>query len=333
MSHSSQNPPKSAPSSGSPSLTATVDERTAGARLDAAIQRAFPGYSRKQARQIIVAGGLRVNGREARILSRTVKLGDVLTVAPHSAVAAPVAGARNSQTKASPPPRLQLLMEDPAFIVVNKPHGLLSERVPGENGQSVPDVLGRMGKGETFLVHRLDAGTSGAMLLARTEAMAAALSDQFREGNVEKSYLLIARGVAVEAEGRFDGPLGRDADHPRRFAVRPGGKASLTRYRSLRSNAGFSLFNARPDTGRTHQIRVHFTHAGLPLLGDKLYGAPRAVGALLVDRPLLHAWAMAFDHPRTGRRVRVVVPPAEDFTAALRHLDLLPDFDALDPLW
>lgn len=306
-----------------PKQLVEIDASLDGARLDAAIQRAFGRHSRKTARQAIIAGTVRLNGKIVKILARTVKTGDRLVI---DAAAEHPAKVEYLEAK--------VLFSDRDLLIVDKPAGLLSERVPWESGAAIQDVL-RDEFGATHLVHRLDAGTSGVMMLARTEQAATALSDAFRNGQVEKSYLLLCAGVP--GAGEFTGALGRDNQHARRFCVRPDGKHARTRYLTVKSEAGFALANARPETGRTHQIRVHFAHGGHPLLGDRLYAGKTKVehgGKIaLVSRPMLHAFALAFAHPRTQKPLRYVVRPPEDFQTLTETLALTTDFDALDPLW
>ncbi len=279
-------------------------------RLDACVAGLFQ-LSRKRARQAIVAGAVRLNGRTVRILAREVKAGDKLAL---EAVPAELP-ARVSDS-------IELIYEDRDLVVINKPAGLLSERMPGEKGRAVLDALQDRGiRGE--LVHRLDAGTSGVMLVARTADAAAVLSDMFRQKGIQKLYALFCAGSP--GDGSYELALGRDPAHPRRFAVRPGGKASRTEYRTLAAGE-VSFAVAAPVTGRTHQIRVHFSSAGHALVGDALYQGPRHIGSLLVKRPLLHAWRLELEHPRTARAIRFVSPLPEDFIAAASAAFVPPQF-------
>jgi 23S rRNA pseudouridine1911/1915/1917 synthase len=307
--------------------TARVPDDEHEAKLDAVVARLFPSLSRRLARQAILSGAVKLNGRVVKIFSRSVKTGDTLTLSSEAEKPKEERGSREQVT---------VLFEDRDLLVVDKPARLLSERVEGESGAAIGDVLQREGHGKTWLVHRLDAGTSGVMMLARNEASALTLSNAFREGQIEKSYLLLC--VGNPGDGVYDAALGRDPAHPRRFAQRKDGKRSLTRYRTLAVRGEFALANARPETGRTHQIRVHFMAAGHVLLGDKLYQGPtkakNAAGELaLIDRPLLHAWALSFAHPRTGKALRFTVLPPSDFTKTAKVLGLDGNFDAHDPLW
>ena len=281
------------------------------ARLDAAVAKAF-GLSRQKARQAILRGEVRLNGRSVRVFAREAKIGDKLSLAP--AAAEPMHDTSS----------LNLLFEDQDLVVIDKPAALLSERLATEKGRAVLDVLAEQHiKGH--LVHRLDAGTSGAMLVARTPEMAEQLSQAFRDKTVRKLYALICGG-GPPGQGAYDQPLGRDPHHPRRFAVRQEGKASRTEYTTLAQKDDFAFAVAAPITGRTHQIRVHFAAAGHPLFGDALYSGLRRHGNFLTHRPLLHAWRLQFHHPRTQERMEIVSPIPADFAAAVSALDLGPQF-------
>lgn len=281
------------------------------ARLDSAVAKAF-GLSRQKARQAILRGEVRLNGRSVRVFAREAKVGDKLSLAPAAA------------EHAAEATTLKLLFEDKDLVVIEKPAALLSERLPTEKGRAVLDVLAEQ-RIKGYLVHRLDAGTSGAMLVARTPEMAEHLSQAFRDKTVRKLYALLCSG-GTPGVGAYDQPLGRDPLHPRRFAIRHEGKASRTEYMTLAAKNDFAFAVAAPITGRTHQIRVHFASAGHPLLGDALYAGLRRHGSLLVHRPLLHAWRLQFTHPRTRKAVEIVSPIPADFAAAATALELGPQF-------
>jgi 23S rRNA pseudouridine1911/1915/1917 synthase len=171
------------------------------------------------------------------------------------------------------------------------------------------------------VVHRLDRETSGVTLLARTPEAARALAAAFRDGAPEKTYLAICARAPEPPEGRLDAPLGKDPRRAGRRAVRPGGEPAATRYRTLAVGpAGAALVEARPETGRTHQIRAHLAHLGAPLVGDVRYGGPRAVSGFPVPRTMLHARRLALAHPVTGERLALEAPLPEDFEAARRAL-------------
>lgn len=258
-----------------------------------------------------------------KILSRQVSKGDVLTFDEKNIILE------------KKPATLQVLFQDEDVIVINKPAHLLSERLASENGPCVQDRLQQLGFGDTKLCHRLDAGTSGAMILARTQMAATHLMEAFRCGRIGKSYLLLC--VGNPTDGAYDEALGKDAFHPRRFAARKNGKEALTYFRTLNSTPHYSLVSARPKTGRTHQIRVHFSVNTHALLGDGLYGGPTrlqlAQQTLFFERPLLHSYCVAFVHPRSQKALHFVAPIASDFIFAQKALQLDWSFDAWNPLW
>jgi 23S rRNA pseudouridine1911/1915/1917 synthase len=232
--------------------------------------------------------------------------------------------------------RIETLLDDPAFLAVNKPADVLS--IPGrQGGESVLDMLVAAGvSGELRLVHRLDRGTSGVLLLARGIEAQRALSEQFLHRRVEKSYLALVRGSPPQDEGAIEAPLTRDLHTPVRMIVHAKhGKPAQTRWEVLERFGGLALLRCHPLTGRQHQIRVHLAHAGMALLVDGLYGEAEAFYLSQVksgykrgddeERPLigrltLHAESIAFAHPRTGEPVRVEAPLPKDFRATLTQL-------------
>ncbi len=166
------------------------------------------------------------------------------------------------------------------------------------------------------IVHRLDRETSGVTVLARTPAAAAALAEAFRTGGPEKTYLALTARAPAPAEGRIDLALGKDPARAGLRRVDPAGDAAATRYRTLRAGPSAALVEARPETGRTHQIRVHLAALGAPLLGDPRYGGPRRVGEVSIPRVMLHARRLELIHPETGAPIAFEAPVPEDFLAA-----------------
>lgn len=233
--------------------------------------------------------------------------------------------------------RIDILLDDPAFLAVNKPAGVPT--IPGrQGGASVRDLLARGGPGgELRIVHRLDKQTSGALLLARTAEAQRALSEQFQRREVEKTYLALVRGAPDRDAGLINAPLARDPKSPTRMVVQPKkGKPSRTRWEVLERFGGIALIRCRPLTGRQHQIRVHLAHASMPLLVDPVYGRSEGFflsevkarykrGKFQEERPLiarltLHAESLAFAHPATGAPIRVEAPLPKDLRATLNQL-------------
>jgi RluA family pseudouridine synthase len=213
-----------------------------------------------------------------------------------------------------------LLYEDRWLIVVDKPPGVSLASGRGEESRAVRRLLSAAGIAEDAnarLVHRLDAGTSGVVLLARDALSHRRMSEAFQARRVEKTYEAIVRGTLEPREGEIDGPIAIDRRDRRRMAVDPRGKSARTFYRVLRRLDGACLVCLEPRTGRTHQIRVHLAARGHPVLGDRLYGGPRSIGRLVIARPLLHARSLEFFHPATGERMRIRAPRPKDFRSAL----------------
>ncbi len=173
------------------------------------------------------------------------------------------------------------------------------------------------------LVHRLDRETSGVTVFARTAEAARSLAEAFRAGGPRKTYLALCVRAPTPREGRTDAPLGPDPLRKGMRKVDPRGDAAATLYRTLAiAPYGEALVEARPETGRTHQIRVHLSHLGAPLLGDPRYGGPRRVGELRVPRVMLHARRLELSHPVTGAPLAFEAPVPEDFAAVARQLGI-----------
>lgn len=284
-------------------------------KLDKLVAAAL-SVSRRQARLLISGGAVRVNERVVRILNKPIRAGARVLVDEQPRVV--------EKHHADP---VSLLFVDRYLAVINKPPHLLSEadRFGSPSLQSVvPHLLHTTGekKNETWLVHRLDAGTSGVLVMARTKSSTAYLNEAFRNGTVRKEYLALCVG---------DPGLKRVIDAPIAHAERvrqkvsADGKPAMTEVERLALGNNVSLVLARPRTGRTHQIRVHLAHVGCPLLGDRLYGGPGYLDAPQhwpIPRALLHAWKLSFSHPKTHEPLRFVAPVAPDFLRALELLNL-----------
>lgn len=293
-----------------------VPEEAAGERLDRHVA-AHLDVPRNQVRRWIDDGLVTVDG------------------APAKASASLAAGA---SVEASPPPRvddriepeegeLRLLHEDEHLIVLDKPAGLVVHPGAGRaTGTLVhrllaryPEIEGVGGPGRPGIVHRLDRGTSGVMVIARTDTAYRALSRAFAEREVRKLYLAVVYGSPPK-RGVIETPIGRHPQRRKEMTVRPGGRPAVSRFRTLATAAGLALVEVDLGTGRTHQIRVHLKSEGYPLVGDPTYGEarykglPREVRGPLArfPRPALHAWRLGFEHPGTGKAVRFEAPVAGD---------------------
>jgi 23S rRNA pseudouridine1911/1915/1917 synthase len=298
--------------------TLPVPDGLDGLRLDVAISRLF-GFSRTAAADLIDAGKVRLGGdHPAR--SAKVHAGDWLEVAmPSAPVAAPPA----------PVEGLTVLHDDDDIVVVDKPVGVAVHPSPGWTGPTVAQGLAAMGfriatsgaAERQGIVHRLDAGTTGVMVVAKSEVAYSRLKRAFKERTVEKRYSALVQGHPDPTSGTIDAPIDRHPGADYKFAVVAGGRPSVTHYATEEAFRAASLLDVELETGRTHQIRVHMAAVRHPCVGDLTYGAdPVLAKRLGLTRQWLHARELAFAHPRTGEQVRVTSP----FPADLQHaLDVL----------
>jgi 23S rRNA pseudouridine1911/1915/1917 synthase len=296
----------------------SVPEGLDGERLDAAVARMF-GLSRSRAAELIGDGLVLVGGRAAAKSDR-VLTGDYL------AVTLP------AQRAAEPPvvvDGLVVLFEDDDIIVVDKPRGVAAHPSPGWTGPTV--IGGLLAAGHTVatsgaaerqgIVHRLDANTTGVMVVAKSERAYSALKQAFRERTVDKTYHALVQGHPDPLRGTIDAPTGRHPSGDGRFAVISEGRPSVTHYDTLEAFRGASLVSVKLETGRTHQIRVHMSALRHPCVGDLLYGADPTLAARLgMTRQWLHAVQLSFEHPATGEQVTFTSSYAPDLQ---KSLDLL----------
>jgi len=287
-------------------------------RLDLRLIRDHPGLSRRRAREVIEKGQVCVDGALVREAGVDVPESATVAFDPNRPA---LSRARSS---------LPVLYEDEHVIVVDKPAGLLT--VPTGPGLREDTALARVQdyarhrRPRGFLaerVHRLDRDTSGAIAFALSAEARAGLIRTFRDHRILRVYLAVVGRVPRERSGTIDAPLREEWISGRRGVARPGEDArdALTRWTLREALPHAALLEVRLETGRQHQIRVHLAHAGLPILGDAVYGvAARPGDRDLARRPLLHAWRLGFAHPITGERVEVECPPPLDFRRALDRL-------------
>ena len=298
-----------------------VPDGLAGLRLDAALARIF-GLSRTAAAAIVEAGDASVDGTPASKSDR-VHAGAWLEVVLPGARAPYVAAPGEVVA------RLTVVHEDDDIIVVDKPPGVASHPSPGYDGPTV--IGGLLGAGHTIatsgaaerqgIVHRLDVGTSGLMVVAKSERAYSVLKQAFRERRVDKRYHTVVQGLIDPTSGTIDAPLDRHPSHPYKFAVVAGGKPSITHYELLEAFRAAALLEVRLETGRTHQIRVHMAAMRHPCVGDTQYGAdPTLTGRLGLQRQWLHAVHLAFEHPGDGRAVAYQSGYPDDLAAPLEQL-------------
>jgi 23S rRNA pseudouridine1911/1915/1917 synthase len=299
-------------------LRFVVGDAEAGGRLDAVLAT-LAGVPRAQAARWIEAGRVRVNGTAARASLR-VSPGALLTAEP---------GAPEPLATAPEPIPLAILHEDADCIVLDKPPGLVVHPAPGHaHGTLVNallhhcrDLAGIGGVLRPGIVHRLDRGTSGVLVVAKHDAAHAALAAQFKDHSIERIYRALVRGVPSADDGGCEQAIGRHPTDRKRMSVRTrAGRAAVTAWRVERrfARSGVALLEVRPGTGRTHQIRVHLSASGLPIVADPVYG--RGGDALGLARPALHAAVLGFTHPTSGARLRFEAPLPDDYAAALATL-------------
>ena len=297
--------------------TLSVPDGLSGERVDAVLARMF-GFSRSRAADLIAQGLVDLDGRGVA-KSERVHGGAVLEVSipaavdPVAVVPAIVEG-------------IKIVHDDDALVVIDKPVGVAVHPSPGWTG---PTVVGHLvaagfriatsGASERQgIVQRLDVGTSGVMVIAKSEYAYSRLKNMFRHREVEKTYHTLVQGHPDPLRGTIDAPIGRNPRHDFKFAVMPDGKHSITHYDTLEAHRFASLLEVQLETGRTHQIRVHMQALKHPCVGDPLYGGdPVLARRLGLDRQWLHAVRLGFEHPESGERVEYESDYPTDLQQAL----------------
>ena len=293
-----------------------VTRAGAGQRLDVFLSGAS-GLSRARVQRLIEGGHVLVGGRPQKPRHR-VTPGEQIQL--HVPPATPLL----LTPEAIP---LDILHEDDDLIVLNKPPGMVVHPGAGRSAGTLVHALlahcgtlaGIGGVERPGIVHRLDRDTSGALVVAKTDAAHQSLSRQFKTRAVKKRYLALVHGVVRQDSGRIEAAIGRREDDRKRMGVRiRGGREARTAFRVLRRLPETTLLALDLETGRTHQIRVHLAHIGHPVIGDQVYGGRRerrraASDEPRADRQMLHAWRLAFRHPTTGGWVEFTAPLPEDF--------------------
>lgn len=309
------------------SLTLSVSTTDAGARLDTFLASHIEGWSRARLQRLIEDADVLVNGNVAK---SSYKLH------PNDQI----------EVELTPPPStafapedipINIVFEDDELIVVNKPAGMVVHPAAGANSGTLANALAfhfeqlstAGGAARPGIVHRLDKGTSGLLVVAKTESAHEHLADQFRAREVFKSYVALVHGQVENKTGQVDQPIARDPGNRTRMAVVRGGRPSVSIYRVRRRFQRFTLLDVELKTGRTHQIRVHLAWLNHPVVADGTYGGGRdkTVGDSIIrseiaklGRQFLHAERLAFRHPRTGEQVRFSAEPPADLQQLLNHL-------------
>ena len=297
-----------------------IDQDQDGQRVDTALAKVL-GLSRSVVADLLNAGDV-LQGKKPLSKSDRVSAGDRLTVLM-PAIYDPL------ELKETPIDTLEIIYDDDDVVVVNKPVGCAAHASPGWMGPTVVGALLARGyristtgpQERQGIVQRLDAGTSGLMLLAKHERSYISMKNQFRNRSIEKVYRTLIQGHIDPAEGSIDAPIGRHPREDYRFAVVADGKASITHYELIEYYQGASLLKVVLETGRTHQIRVHFNALRHPLVGDLAYGGDPVLAARLeLKRPWLHALELSFNQPSSDKRITLNAPLPEDLTRALALL-------------
>jgi len=300
--------------------TLAVPEGVAGERIDSALTRVL-GLSRTAVVKLLEDGDITTSNR-AMLKSEKVIAGQIIEVllpAPINSVPIPL----------TPIEGLEIVYEDEDIVVINKPVGCAAHPSPGWTGPTVVGALSAAGfvistsgaAERQGIVHRLDVGTSGLMIVAKSDRAFTVLKDAFRTRSVEKIYHALIQGHMDPTTGTIDAPIDRHPKEDHRFAVVGTGKDSITHYEVIEFYRAVSLVKVELETGRTHQIRVHFSALNHPLVGDMTYGAdPVLAKSLAMSRPWLHAKELRFEHPITSATLNFTAPYPADLTASLALL-------------
>ncbi len=303
-------------------LVAAADE--AGLRIDVFLARRLPSLSRSQIQRLIKTGHVTAADRPIKTSAPVTAGLAVRVIVPAPEPADPIA-------ESLP---IEILHDDADLVVINKPAGMVVHPAPGHASGTLVNALlhhvgglsGVGGKERPGIVHRLDRGTSGVMVIAKHDRAHRDLSRQFRDRTVVKEYAALVWG-RVEAGRTMDQPIGRDPRDRRKMSSRArNSRNALTTVVAVETFGGLSLLRLAIGTGRTHQIRVHLSEGGHPIVGDALYGGVRRrlpaslAPVARLERPFLHAARIEFDHPTDGRRLSFAAPLPDDLADALSAL-------------
>lgn len=302
-------------------VTETIPASLADVRIDRVVSL-IADVSRNAAAALIESGAVSLDGAVATAGKEKVREGQVITVDISQAVGPELPAADASVV-------LPVVYSDDDVIVVNKPAGLVVHPGAGNKAGTMvnhllaayPEIASVGDPMRPGIVHRLDAGTTGLIAVARTQRAYDSLVEQLTLRSVTRVYSVVVWGIPTSLNGVIDAPIGRDQRDPTRMAVVVDGRASRTHYaveRSFHVPKDASLVECRLETGRTHQIRVHLASIGHPVVGDAQYGGVRA--GLKASRPMLHARQLGFDHPRTGDRREFTSDLPTDFAALVASL-------------
>jgi 23S rRNA pseudouridine1911/1915/1917 synthase len=303
----------------------TVGEGQNGIRLDRALSELFPSHSRNFLANLVAEGRVSVDGTPARKAAQRVETGQRIVID------VPEAAPSDLASQDIP---LTVLYEDGDIVVIDKPAGLVVHPAAGHADQTlvnallfhVRDLSGVGGELRPGIVHRLDKDTSGVMVIAKHDAAHRKLTANWNSERVRKEYLALVYGTPSTDRGSVDAPIGRDPRDRKRMAVVSDGRRAVTDFEVAERLRYASLLRCRLRTGRTHQIRVHMKHLGHPIVGDPVYSGPQWRGIpdkrlqkafSSLDRQMLHATKITFEHPTSGETMTFEAPLPADFRAVL----------------
>ncbi len=300
--------------------TLIVPAEEAGKRADAWLTAHTPGLSRSRIQALIRAKHITINGQAFRE-HRPTRAGDTFTII------IPPCAATELMPEAIP---LDVIFEDADMLALNKPAGLVVHPSAGHASGTIVHALlhhcrelaGIGGVQRPGIVHRLDKGTSGILLVAKSDRAHARLSDMFKTRAIKKEYLALVRGNPTPKAGKITAAIARHKTERKKMAVTAqGGRPAVTYYETLETFRTTALLRACPETGRTHQIRVHLAHCGHGIIGDPVYGKHTEKHLPLpAKRPMLHAAAIRLAHPLTGQNLELKAPLPDDFQNMLQIL-------------
>lgn len=298
--------------------TFSIEDNGEGQRLDALLSSFMEETSRSYIQKLISGGNVLVNGREESSKKYKVRRGDRLELS------LPEAKLLDAAPQDIP---LRIVYEDEDLIVVDKDKGMVVHPAPGNpDGTLVNALLYHCGSLSSIngvirpgIVHRIDKDTSGLLMAAKNDFTHRSLAKQLEEHSITRAYQAVVLHNIKDEQGTVDAPIGRDPKNRLRMAVvQEGGRRAVTHYRVLERYGAYTHIEARLETGRTHQIRVHMAHIHHPLLGDQVYGPKKS--SLRAEGQVLHAWLLGFVHPRTGQYMEFESTLPPEFQAVLEKL-------------